>query len=198
MVADPGPARRRASTAPSPATACSTRRCSARRRAASATTPRLARRVRGARDVDDVEVRAAAAAVRRREGRRPLRPARAVAGGARAHHAPLHVRARRHHRPEDRHPRAGHGDERADDGVDDGHVLDAAGLRGAGDRHRQADLDRRLDLPARGDRRRRRDGDRARVRAARLASSPTSAASSRASATSAASRPPSSRRAARR
>ena len=28
-------------------------------------------------------------------------------------------------RPEDGHPRAGHGDERADDGVDDGHVLDA-------------------------------------------------------------------------
>ena len=33
-----------------------------------------------------------------------------------------------------------------------------------GDRHRQADLDRRLGLPARGDRRRRRDGDRARLR----------------------------------
>ena len=33
---------------------------------------RLARRVRGARDVDDLEVRAPAAAVRRRQGRRPL------------------------------------------------------------------------------------------------------------------------------
>ena len=40
---------------------------------------RLARRVRGARDVDDLEVRAAAPAVRRREGRRPLQPARHVA-----------------------------------------------------------------------------------------------------------------------
>ena len=34
----------------------------------------VARRVRGARDVDDVEVRAPAAALRRREGRRPLQP----------------------------------------------------------------------------------------------------------------------------
>ena len=85
-----------------------------------------------------------------------------------AHHAALHGRAGAVHRPAARHPGARHGDERADDGVDDGHVLDAEGLRGAGDRHRQADLDRRLGLPARGDRRRRRDGDRARVRAARL------------------------------
>ena len=37
------------------------------------------RRVRGARDVDDVEVRAPPPAVRRRERRRPLQPARAVA-----------------------------------------------------------------------------------------------------------------------
>ncbi len=42
------------------------------------------------------------------------------------------------------------------------------GLRRAGDRHRQADLARRLALPPRGDGRRRRDGDRARVPAARL------------------------------
>ena len=40
---------------------------------------RRSRRVRGARDVDDVEVRAAAAALRRREGRRALQRARAVA-----------------------------------------------------------------------------------------------------------------------
>ena len=37
-------------------------------------------RVRGARDVDDLEVRAAAAALRRREGRRSLQPAGALAG----------------------------------------------------------------------------------------------------------------------
>ena len=67
-----------------------------------------------------------------------------------------------------------------------------------GDRDRQAGLDRRLGLPARGDRRRRRDGDRARLRAARLAASPGCAASSRASATSAASPRPSCTRRARR
>ena len=138
--------------------------------------------------VDDVEVRAAAAAVRRREGRHPLRPARAVAARARAAHAPVHVGARARDRPADRHPGARHGDERADDGVDDGHVLDADGPRRAGGRDRQADLRRRLDLPPRGDRRRRRDDRRARVPAARLARSTSSAASCRASATSAASR----------
>ena len=93
-------------------------------------------------------------------------------------HAPLHRRARAVHRAAARHPGARHGDERADDGLDDGHVLDAEGLRGPGDRHGQADLDRRLRLPPRGDRRRRRDGDRARVPAPRLG--PRSAALRRA------------------
>ena len=69
--------------------------------------------------------------VRRRQGRRALQPARAVAGRARARHAPLHRRARAVHRPAARHPGAGHGDERADDGLDDGHLLDAEGLRRA-------------------------------------------------------------------
>ena len=55
---------------------------------------RHARRVRGARDVDDLEVLAAPAAVRRREGRRALQPARAeLRGRAAAAHAPLHDRA---------------------------------------------------------------------------------------------------------
>ena len=35
--------------------------------------------------------------------------------------------------------------------MDDGHVLDAARVRGARDRHREADLHRRVRLPARGD-----------------------------------------------
>ena len=65
-------------------------------------------------------------------------------------------------------PAPGHGHERADDGLDDGHVLDADRLRRAGGRDGQADLDRRLRLPARGDRRRRRDGHRAGRAAARL------------------------------
>ena len=97
-------------------------------------------------------------------------PARALAERARTDHAPFHGRADELHRPAAGHPGARHGDERADDGLDDGHVLDAAGLRGPGDRHRQADLDRRLGLPSRGDRCRRRDGRRVRVRAPRLES----------------------------
>ena len=43
--------------------------------------------------------------------------------------------------------------------MDDGHVLDADGLRRAGDRDGQADLESAARLPARGDRRRRGDGD---------------------------------------
>ena len=125
--------------------------------------------MRRAGGLDDVEMRAAAPAVRRRERRRPLQPARDVARRARAPHAAVHVRAPAVHRPAGGHPRAGHGDERADDGLDDGHLLDAARPRGAGDRDRQADLDRRLRVPPRGDGRRRRDGDRARLRAPRMA-----------------------------
>ena len=128
----------------------------------------LARRVRCARDVDDVEVRVAPAPVRRREGRRALQPARDVPGRAPAADAALHDRAAARDRPGEGHPGAGHGDERADDGLDDGHVLDAGRLRRARGRDRQADLDRRLGLPERGDRGRRRDGDRAGVPPARL------------------------------
>ena len=50
--------------------------------------------------------------------------------------------------PEEGHSCSGHGHERADDGLDDGHVLDADRVRGAGGRDREADLDRRLGLPA--------------------------------------------------
>ena len=109
---------------------------------------RRPRRVRRARDVDDLEVRAPAPAVRRREGRRALQRRARCPRRARARHAPLHRRARAVHRAAARHPGARHGDERADDGVDDGHVLDAEGLRRAGDRHGQADLDRRLACSA--------------------------------------------------
>ena len=61
----------------------------------------------------------------------------------------------------------------------------------------QADLDRRIAVPERGDRRRRRDGDRAGLRAARLEPRRICASSSRASATSAASPRPSCTSAAR-
>ena len=128
----------------------------------------VARRVRRARRLDDLEVRPAAPAVRRAPrvacaATRARSPRRDGAADA-----PLHVGAPPVHRAAGGHSGPGHGDERADDGLDDGHVLDAARPRGAGDRHGQADLDRRLRLPARGDRRGRGDGDRARLRAARL------------------------------
>ena len=90
------------------------------------------------------------------------------------------------------------GDERADDGLDDGHLLGPEGPRRARDRDREADLDRRIAVPERGDRRRCRDGDRARLRAARLEPRRISASSSRASATSAASLRPSCTSAAQR
>ena len=69
--------------------------------------------------------------VRRRQGRRPLQPARALAGRAPEDHAPLHLGAPADHRPAEGHPGARHGHQRADDGLDDGHVLDADRPRGA-------------------------------------------------------------------
>jgi len=52
-----------------------------------------ARRVRGARDVDDLEVRTPTAAVRRRQGRSALQPERPLAGRAPEADAALHGRA---------------------------------------------------------------------------------------------------------
>ena len=127
-------------------------------------------RVRGARDVDDLEVRAPAAALRRRQGRRSLQPEGDVGRRAAEDDAPLHLGAAADHRAAEGHPGARHGDQRADDGLDDGHLLDGDRPRRPGDRDRQADLARRLALPPRGDRRGRRDGDRARVPAARVGS----------------------------
>ena len=43
-------------------------------------------------------------------------------GRARAHHAPLHARARQQHRPRLRHPGARRRHQQPDDGLDDGHV----------------------------------------------------------------------------
>ena len=75
---------------------------------------------------------------------------------AAAHHAPLHARARREHRPRVRHPRAGRRHEQPDDGVDDGHVLEH-GRRceqadRQGRRHRQARRERRHARPREGHR----------------------------------------------
>ena len=130
---------------------------------------RLDGRVRGAGDVDDVEVRAARPALRRREGRRALRAERAERRRARAPDAPLRRRADPDHRPREGHPRAGHGDERARDGVVHGHVLPADRPLRAGRRHRQADRARRHRRAARGDRPRRRLRARGRLRPHRAA-----------------------------
>ena len=95
---------------------------------------------RGARagDVDDLEVRPARRAVRRRQGRRPDRPAELLAGRARARDPPLHQRDQPAHRAGARHPRARHRHRRADHGLDDGHLLRPAGLHRPRRRHRQA------------------------------------------------------------
>ena len=105
------------------------------------------RRGQGARHVDDVEVLADGAAVRRREGRRDLRPEADVARRARAHDAPVHLRDHQRDRPGEGHPCAGRRHERRDDGLDLRHVLDEQGPLGAGCRHRQAAHDRRLARP---------------------------------------------------
>ena len=78
-------------------------------------------------------------------------PSALSAHGAAAHHAPLHDGDHRDDRAGPRHPGARHGHRRAGDGVDDGHLLGAEGLRGARCRDGQAGRDRRLAGPARGD-----------------------------------------------
>ena len=113
---------------------------------------RDARRGEVARDVDDLEVRAHGPAVRRREGRRRLRPEEALGARARADDPPLHERDHQRHRPRARHPGSGRRDRRPRDGVDLRHVLDEQGALGARGRHRQAALARRLARTRGGDR----------------------------------------------
>ena len=128
---------------------------------------RVARRVRGARDVDDLEMRAARAAVRRREGRRALLAGRSQPRRDRAPHAPLRRRADPRDRSREGHPRARHGNRRTRDGVVHGHVLADDGPLGVRDRHRQAGRARWHVRAARGDRPRRRVRDRGGLRADR-------------------------------
>ena len=75
-------------------------------------------------------------------------------GRAAAHHALVHRQDREGARADARHPRAGRQHQRPGDGLDDGRVRQAARLL-AGDRHRQADLARRLAGTRGGDRPRR-------------------------------------------
>ena len=85
-------------------------------------------RNRRARDVDELEMRAEQFALRRSERRRRLRPDEAFAQRARSRLAPLHAGDDPVRRPEDRHHGAGHGDERAGDGVVHGHLFGLPGL----------------------------------------------------------------------
>ena len=148
-----------------------------------AVTPR---RGQVARDVDDLEVRADGPAVRRRQGRRRLRPEAALARRARAPDAPLHERDHQRDRPREGHPRARRRHRRERDGLDLRHLLDEQGPLRPRRRHRQAARDRRLARPRGGDRARRALRDRRRARRGGQAASTGCASSCRASATSAA------------
>ena len=97
--------------------------------------------------VDDLEVRPAGRALRRRQGRGDHRPAPVLEGRARARHPPLHLRDPADHRPRGGHPRPGRGHGRADHGLDDGHLLGERRPHHARRGHRQARLARRLAGP---------------------------------------------------
>ena len=105
----------------------------------------------GASDLDELEVRAGRVALWRRQGRRDGRsgfaqPARA--GGA---VAALHAGDDPVRRPAHRRDGAGHGDQRAGDGVVHGHLFHVPGPDGDRDRDRQAGRVRRHGRAARGD-----------------------------------------------
>ena len=95
--------------------------------------------------------------VRRREGRRRLRPQNALATGTGTPDPPLRFRNQPRHRPGHRHSRARHGNQRADDGLDHGHLLHDAGPYRSRRRDGQAGRDRRFG------RTQRRDGARHRL-----------------------------------
>ena len=105
----------------------------------------------GARDVDDVEVRADGPSLRRRQGRGRLRPEVALARGEGAAHPPLHDRDHQRDRAREGHSRAGRRHRRPGDGVDLRHVLDERRPLGARRRHREAARARRVGRPGRRD-----------------------------------------------
>ena len=90
---------------------------------------------------DDLEERAARHPLRRWQGRHQVRSDEAQPRRAGAHHASLHARAGRQHRPRIRHPRAGHGHQRPDHELGHGHVHEHCRRAGqkchAPRRHRQ-------------------------------------------------------------
>ncbi len=101
-------------------------------------------------------MRARRSSLRRRQGRRRGRPARAQAQRAREPQPPLHAGDDSVRRAPHGRDGAGHGHERAGDGLVHGHLFDVSGRDRAGDRHRQARRLGRHAGPARGDRSRRR------------------------------------------
>jgi hypothetical protein len=105
---------------------------------------------RGARagQLDDLEVRGGQYPLRRRQGRRHLRPQEDEPGRAGAHDPPLHLRDHRLHRAGEGRSRARHEHQRADHGLDHGHLLHAHGAHGHQRGHRQAAEHRRLARPA--------------------------------------------------
>ena len=121
------------------------------------------RRGRGACDLDELEMRAGRAALWRRQGRRQCRSLhdfQARTGGA---VAPLHAGNDSVRRPAYRRDGAGHGHQRAGDGLVHGHLFDVSGPHRDRDRHRQAGVVGRHARPARSHRARRRLSRQARA-----------------------------------
>ena len=104
----------------------------------------------GARRRDDGEVRRGRHPLRRRQGRRPGRPDRPVAGRARAGVPALRLRHRPAARSRPGHPGARRQHRRARHVVGDGHHLHARGPLGHRGGHRQAAPARRQLRPRRG------------------------------------------------
>ena len=100
--------------------------------------------------LDDVEVRGGQHSLRRRQGRHHLRSQEHVARRAGAHDPALYLGADRVHRPGERRSRARRQHQRADHGVDDGHLFHAHAPDGYGRCHRQAAEHGRIARAARG------------------------------------------------
>ncbi len=114
------------------------------------------RRGRGARDLDELEMRAGRSALWRRQGRdqcRSLHDLQARAGSA---VATLHAGDDPVRRSPYRRDGAGHGHQRAGDGLVHGYLLDVPGADRHGDRDGKAGCVRRHARPARSHRARRR------------------------------------------
>ena len=109
----------------------------------------------GAGDVDELEMRADGSALRRRQGRHRLRSGQAVRRRTGAADAALHAGNDSVHRPAGGCDGARPGHQRADHGVDDGHLLRPRGLHRAEHCHGQTGRAGRLAGAARSDRPRR-------------------------------------------